>query len=279
MNRLLRCAAFHDLSSFGRSSLTIVIPALSAMHIQVCPVPTAVLSTHSGDFSDYSFVDLTDSMKETIAHWEKLQLTFECFYPGFLGSPRQAGLVEQAIETFSGKDSLIVVDPVLGDEGSFYTSVSPEMADAMRHLVKKAHLITPNLTEVALLLGATVEDCQNEGNVREMVRELASWGPQKVVVTSVSAEEDSRIKNIVYDQGEFVVYCNKKVPQNFPGTGDLFTSVLIGKILQGHSLQKAVTFSMAFIEKALRYADTLKEPPREGIPFEAFLEELAPERI
>lgn len=150
--KLKRVAAIHDLSGFGRASLTVIIPTLSVMGIQVCPVPTAVLSTHSGGFTDYVFHDLTGVMGDYGAHWKKLGLSFDCIYSGFLGSPRQASIVSSFIDDFKTERTLTVVDPVMGDNGSLYNSVSKDMVPEMRKLIAKADIIVPNFTEAALLL-------------------------------------------------------------------------------------------------------------------------------
>lgn len=163
-----KVAAIHDLSGFGRASLTTIIPILSTMEIQTCPLPTAVLSTQTSGFEDYSFIDLTDYMEEHIAHWKKLNLDFDCIYSGFLGSVRQIQIVSDFVEYFKRKDNLVVVDPVLGDNGSLYDTMGEEMVCEMKKLVSKADIITPNFTEAAFLLG---EDCRK--NISEGDKKLA----------------------------------------------------------------------------------------------------------
>jgi len=147
-----RVAAIHDLSGFGRSSLAVVIPILSTMGVQVCSVPTAVLSTHTGGFEGYSFVDLTDTLEEFFNHWHKLKIEFDCIYSGFLGSSRQIDIISKFIANFSANDPLVVIDPVMGDNGKLYSTMDREMVEKMRSLLQKADIITPNFTEAAYLL-------------------------------------------------------------------------------------------------------------------------------
>lgn len=280
MKRLPRCAAFHDLSSFGRSSLTIIIPALSSMGIQVCPVPTAVLSTHSGGFTDYSFIDLTDSMRETFAHWKKLGLTFEAIYPGFLGSPEQAGVVAKMIDDFRTPETLVVVDPVMGDGGTFYSSISPKMAEAMRDLVHRADVLTPNITEMFLLLDRPYrENCPRE-ELDAMILELSEWGPRDIVVTSFPGKTKDTVDCRIYRNGEFLTVSRPRVSAHYPGTGDLFTSVLLGCLLQRRSLLEATERAARFICDVLEFSEKSGEPHREGVLFEALLNRLpsAPEK-
>ncbi|MDD2605450.1 MAG: pyridoxamine kinase, partial [Desulfobacteraceae bacterium] len=179
-----RVAAIHDLSGFGRASLTVVMPILSTMGIQVCPLPTAVLSTHS-KFPDYYFVDLTDHLAGIIDHWKTLGLEFDAIYSGFLGSPRQVAIVEEFIAYFRAGARWVVVDPVLGDDGSLYGPLPGEMVDEMRRLIRAADVITPNLTEAALLLDRPYNPAVSTAEIKEWIVDLAARGPRIVIVTSV----------------------------------------------------------------------------------------------
>ena len=146
-----KIAAIHDLSGFGRSSLTMIIPILSHMQLQVCPLPTAILSTTT-EFPDFHFHDLTNEMIKIAEHWGELNLKFEAIYSGFLGSDRQIDIVRDFIDKFRQKDQLIVVDPVLGDNGKLYPSITSKMVAGMRSLISKADIITPNISEALFLL-------------------------------------------------------------------------------------------------------------------------------
>ena len=153
-----RVAALHDLSGFGRTSLTVAIPILSSLGLQVCPVPTALLSTHTVEYTDYTLLDLTDEMGRILDHWEALKLRFEAVYSGFMACPAQMDHVARCIDRCLAPGGLAVVDPVLGDNGVLDPTMTPEMVARMRWLVGKAHVITPNFTEAAFLLD---EPCLN----------------------------------------------------------------------------------------------------------------------
>ena len=168
-----KVAAIHDLSGYGRASLTTIIPILSNMKVQVCPVPTAILSTHTGGFEGYSFIDLTDYMQEHIAHWKRLDLDFDCIYSGFLGSPKQIEIVADFIDYFGKKSKFIVVDPVMGDNGKLYSTMDNEMVVGMRNLIKKADIITPNFTEVMYLLGKEYDKNIDIENVEDIYWKLS----------------------------------------------------------------------------------------------------------
>lgn len=272
MNRTTpRVAAIHDLSGFGRASLCAIIPTLSAMGVQVCPVPTAILSSHTGGFEHYSFLDLTDYMEEYIEQWKLLGLQFDCIYSGFLGSPRQAAIVADFIDCFGRPDNLVVVDPVLGDNGSLYSSMTQEMVEEMRRLVFKADVITPNFTEAAFLLGEDIPPVISDGQAKDWLRRLSRMGPKMAVITSAPQEKNSRNTNVLaYDRENqlfWKVGC-RYIPAHYPGTGDAFASVMIGSLLQGDSLPAALDRAVQFISQCIKASYGFSYPKRNGVLLE-----------
>lgn len=279
-NIVKKIAAIHDLSGFGRSSLTSIIPILSSMKVQVCPVPTAVLSSHTGGFEGYSFLDLTDYMEQHIAHWKSLNLEFDCIYSGFLGSPKQMKIVADFIDFFGHKNNLTVVDPVLGDNGKLYGTMNNEMVEEMKKLISKADIITPNFTEVTFLLNKPYKKEISEPEVKEWLIELANMGPKIVIATSVPDENshkaDRKTNVIAYDKENDVfwkVSC-KYIPASYPGTGDAYTSVVIGSLLQGDSLPIAIERGVQFITQCILASYGFKYPNREGVLLERMLDVL-----
>lgn len=279
-NIVKKVAAIHDLSGFGRSSLTSIIPILSSMKVQVCPVPTAVLSSHTGGFEGYSFLDLTDYMEQHIAHWKSLNLEFDCIYSGFLGSPKQMKIVADFIDFFGHKNNLTVVDPVLGDNGKLYGTMNNEMIEEMKKLISKADIITPNFTEVTFLLNKPYKKEISEAEVKEWLVELANMGPKIVIATSVPDENshkaDRKTNVIAYDKENDVfwkVSC-KYIPASYPGTGDAYTSVVIGSLLQGDSLPIAIERGVQFITQCILASYGFKYPNREGVLLERMLDVL-----
>lgn len=266
-----KVAAIHDLSGFGRASLTTIIPILSTMEIQTCPLPTAVLSTQTSGFEDYSFIDLTDYMEEHIAHWKKLNLDFDCIYSGFLGSVRQIQIVSDFVEYFKRKDNLVVVDPVLGDNGSLYDTMEEEMVCEMKKLVSKADIITPNFTEAAFLLG---EDCRkniSEEEIKNWLVRLSELGPKIVIITSVpSNEEEKTVTVMAYEKEKnlFHKVSSEYIPVSYPGTGDAYTSVVVGVLLQGGTLYQAIKKGADFIGKCIKSSYKYGYPAREGVLLE-----------
>ena len=275
-----KVAAIHDLSGYGRASLTTIIPILSNMKVQVCPVPTAILSTHTGGFEGYSFIDLTDYMQEHIAHWKRLDLEFDCIYSGFLGSPKQIEIVADFIDYFGKKSKFIVVDPVMGDNGKLYSTMDNEMVVGMRNLIKKADIITPNFTEVMYLLGKEYDKNIDIEKVKEYLKELSNMGPKIVIATSVPEIEENKMDKktsvVAYDRANDVfwrVSC-RYIPASYPGTGDAYTSVVIGSLLQGDSLPMAIERGVQFITQCIMASYGFKYPKKEGVLLEKMLDVL-----
>ena len=275
-----KVAAIHDLSGYGRASLTTIIPILSNMKVQVCPVPTAILSTHTGGFEGYSFIDLTDYMQEHINHWKKLELEFDCIYSGFLGSPKQIEIVADFIDFFGKKAKFTVVDPVMGDNGKLYSTMGNEMVIGMRKLIKNADIITPNFTEVIYLLGKEYKENITLDEVKEYLKELANIGPKIVIATSVPDEESNKLDRktsvVAYDRENDVfwrVSC-RYIPASYPGTGDAYTSVVIGSLLQGDSLPIAIERGVQFITQCIMASYGFKYPKKEGVLLEKMLDVL-----
>lgn len=273
-NIIPRIAAIHDLSGFGRCALTVIIPILSSMGMQVCPIPTAVLSTHTGGFEDYTFVDLTDQMESYIAHWKKLNLQFNSIYSGFLGSPRQIDIVADFIQSFRKEDQIVVVDPVLGDDGKTYDTFGTDMIQKMRELIRHADVITPNLTEAAFLLDEPYPKHIDNAEIKSWLLRLAEKGPKTVIITSVPDNLTINKTAVIAYHSEskkfWKVSCDY-IPAEYPGTGDALTSVLIGSLLQGDSLPIALDRSVQFVSMGIRASFGYQYPAREGILFERIL--------
>lgn len=275
-NKVKRIAAVHDLSGFGRVSLTVVIPILSSMGFQVCPLPTAVLSSHT-QYPQFSILDLTNEMPRMIAEWKKLDIQFDAFYTGYLGSPRQVQIVSDFIDDFRQPDDLVVVDPVLGDNGRLYTNFDESMIREMRHLAAKADVITPNLTELFYLMDKPYKADNTDEELKTYLRLLSDAGPQVVIITSVPVHGESH-KTSVYAYNRvgdryWKITC-PYLPAHYPGTGDTFTSVITGALLQGDSLPIALDRATQFILQGIRATFGYEYDNREGILLEKVLHNL-----
>lgn len=269
-----KVAAIHDLSGFGRCSLTVITPVLSVMGIQVCPIPTVILSTHTGGFGKPAAIDVTAVIDDYMAHWKALGLEFECLYSGYLGNPSQIDQVLGLFENFKrGEKTLVVVDPVMGDHGKLYSAYNEEMQDKMRHLIAKADVITPNLTEAYFLLQRDYDErALAQEEICGMLEELAAFGPNRVVVKGIKTLEGQRI-NATYDKvlNECTFLPYEEVPARYPGTGDVFTSVMIGYLLKGKSLRVSVQGAADFVREAVQVTYEAGTDSKEGILLESVL--------
>lgn len=271
-----RIAAIHDLSGIGRTSLMAVIPILSTMGFNVCPLPTAILSNHS-QYPDFSFLDLTEEMPKIIDQWEKLGVNFDAIYTGYMGSPRQIEIVCGFIERFRRDETLVVVDPVLGDNGHLYSKMTQEMVEQMRRLARRADVLTPNLTEAFALLARPYKtDCTTE-ELKDLIAELSEMGPDTVIITGVPVPVQSGLTSVIArsksDLRTWKVTC-PYLPAHYPGTGDSFTSVITGSLLQGDSLPIALDRAAQFILQGIRSTFGYKMDNRDGILLERVLPNL-----
>ena len=264
----MKVLAIHDLAGFGRSSLTTIISVLSKLGHQCIPAPTAIFSTHTA-FKDYQMKDLTDFLDDYIEHYNKLGLEFDAIYSGFLGSVQQIDSVILACNKFD--KSLVIVDPVMGDEGKIYKTYTPEMCNKIKKLIKYADIITPNITEAKILLDLPLDaQITSKEQIFDIVKKLETFGPKTIIITGIHIDK-THILNAYYENGEINFYENEYIDVYFPGTGDLFTSILISKILNGESIEDAVIFSSDFIYKAIKHTIKLKTEPLFGVEFEKLL--------
>ncbi len=266
-----RVAAIHDLSGFGRCALTVIIPAMSALGLQVCPIPTAILSTHTGGFEHFTFRDLTEDVSPYFSHWESLPAKMDCVYSGFLGSFEQIALVKEIFQRSEG--AFRVVDPVMGDDGLLYATISPEMGYRMRELCSMADLITPNLTECIYLIDRPYEERPfSLEELHRCLKELCDLGAKQAVLTGATLEGDILI-NCAYDRqtGHFSEARCKKLATSFPGTGDLFTAVLSGLLLQKVPMQQALEFVTDYLAQTIALTIEMGTPVREGVALERTL--------
>ena len=270
-HRSARVAAIHDLSGVGRCSLSVILPTMSAQGIQVCPVPTAILSAHTGGFGDVVLRDLTDYIPSALEHYKRLEYKFDCVYSGFLASTEQ---IDHCLEFFEYyKDSLKVVDPVMADNGKPYKTCTPELRSRMGELAAIADIITPNITEAAMLLKENpLQPDISMQQIKSYLVRLSELGPGIVVITSVFS--DGRTYNVGYDREHSRFW---RIPYNlisahYPGTGDVFASVLTGSILRGDSLPLAMNRATAFLELAIKTTYSYSTEAREGIMLENCLD-------
>ena len=287
-NNNKKVVAVHDLSCVGRVSLNAVIPILTTMGFEVTPLPTALLSCHT-QYPEFTFLDLTAEMRRIIANWKAQDFKFNAFYTGYLGSPEQVQVVSGLIRDFSRPNDLIVVDPVLGDNGKLYKGMKKEMVGEMRNLIKLADVITPNITEMFYLLKENQEEMnysqfsvfdsqlELDSQLKRYLKQLSDQGPTIAIVTSVPVIDNPHLTSVyAYNRNGnryWKVTC-PFLPAHYPGTGDSFTSVITGSLLQGDSLPLALDRAMQFTLQGIRSTFGYDYSNLEGIMLEKVLSNL-----
>ena len=251
-----RIVSIQDISCFGKCSLTVALPIISAMGIETCVIPTAVLSTHTGSgFEGYTYHDLTEDIPAIASHWQKLGMRFDAISTGYLGSQKQVAIVLDFFRDFGTKDNRIIVDPVLGDKGTYYKGLDDSYAQEMRRLCAQADVIMPNLTEASLLLGEPYRgDSYSESYVKDLLRRLAELGAREVLLTGVSFDE--RHQGVVAynrDLDTFFDYFTENIPGYFHSTGDVFSATLSGALVLGLPIDRAIRTAVDFTVECIRH--------------------------
>ena len=264
-----RVAAIHDISCFGKCSLTVALPIISAAGIECSAIPTAVLSTHTGGFSGFTFRDLTEDIMPVAEHWKKENLTFDAVYTGYLGSIEQIDLVCKAIDTFGTENTLLVVDPVMADHGKLYGGFPEDFPQKMKTLCARADIITPNITEAAFMTGMEYKaPPYDKKYIEDMMNALMQITKGKIILTGV-AFNDSQVGAACYEGSEIEYVFTERINAAYHGTGDIFTSALTSAILLDFPLKDAAHIAARFtcncIGRTLNYHPEMTY----GVNFEA----------
>ncbi|WP_122639568.1 pyridoxamine kinase [Romboutsia sp. Marseille-P6047] len=268
---LKKVAAINDLSGVGRCSLTVAIPILSALKVQCCPFPTAILSSQT-NYPEFTFLDFTNEMDKYKEVWNRLKINFDCIYSGFLGSMEQIDIVSKFIK--ENKTSLVVVDPVMGDNGELYPTFTKEMCNKIKELVKISTLTTPNLTEACILTDKEYHDNYSRDELIEIAKDLSGLGPENIIITGII--EDDNIINLAYNKAKNKSYFTavKYNNRSYSGTGDIFTSIVCGLLTNNYDLEFAVKTATNFIYKTINYTSQFNTDRNDGVMFEIFLGDL-----
>lgn len=269
-----RIAVINDFSGFGRCSMMVSVPIISAMKIQCCGLPTAILSNHTG-YKDFFFDDYTDNMREYYEKWKKLELHFDGIYTGFLGSVRQVGIVEGFIEEFADRDTRIIVDPVMGDNGRRYATIGDNLCREIRKLLPLSSIITPNLTEACLLAGIEYREIgADEEELRALAVKLSRCGAGNIVITGISDGND--ICDFVWQEnGRYELLRQPCTGSAHAGTGDVFASIIAADAVNGVDFPDSVKRAASFVGRAIALSDMMEVPSQDGVCFEEILGELA----
>lgn len=262
-----RIMTIQDISCVGKCSLTVALPIISAAGVEAGVLPTAVLSTHTG-FSKFTFCDLTGEINKISDTFRDLDIDFDAVYTGYLGSFEQLRLVGDFFDRF-GKDAVVVVDPVMADNGKLYSGFTPEFARSMGELCSKADIIIPNLTEAAFMLGEPYCPDYDEEYIRGLLRRLTDLGCGTAALTGIGFKDDE-IGVYAYNKStdSYFFYANEKLPCAFHGTGDIFASATVGALMRGYSTEESLRIAVDFVLECMKR--TMNDPDHRfyGVNFE-----------
>lgn len=277
MERLKRVLAIHDISGVGKCSLTVALPIISAAGVECAALPTAILSTHTGGFEGYTFRDLTEDMPATAHHWKKEGIAFDAIYSGYLGSCKQIEIVEEIIDMFSAAGTLIMVDPVMADNGILYKHFNSAYVQSMAKLCSCADVIVPNRTEAAFMLGKEYKaGLMTQNEAEELLIALSELGAKKVVLTGVYfSEGELGCAYLDTISGHMDFLMGERVQGIYHGTGDVFASLLLGALMRSHTLGEAARIAVNYTCKAIELTVQDKTDPRMGVRFESILADYA----
>ena len=269
-----RIVTIQDISCVGKCSLTVALPVISAMGVETAILPTAVLSTHTM-FSGFTCKDLTDQIVPIAEHWKKEKFAFDAVYTGYLGSFEQIEIVSELFDAFKTESNLIIVDPVMADNGKLYPAFDEAYAKENAKLCAKADLIVPNLTEASFLTGMPYQTEYDRDYILRMLDALAKLGPKYVALTGVSFEKGKiGIMGLNTESGEYFEYYTAHVPVSYHGTGDIFSSVVVGALTRGMSLQEAFQIACDYTKETIEYTFKSKGANTYGVDFEVTLPHL-----
>lgn len=277
MNKPIKKAAvIHDLCGVGKAALTNVIPVLATMGIEVCPIPTIILSTHTGGFNKPAIVKLDGYISRANKHYEEIGVNFDGIFVGYLGSQENIAETLTLLERTNREKSVIIFDPIFGDNGHFYSNFDKSYSDNLKALAKYAYVMTPNFTEACILAGEEISEEVNEEELMRISKKLHDLGCENIIITSVPINDKSKIGTSIYNGKKNLldlIVCDR-LKKSYPGTGDIFTSVLIGSILKGFDLIESTKKSCTFVEKAIRLSSQYDYPTKEGVLLEKVLKSL-----
>ncbi len=275
MQRQKRALAVHDISGIGKCSLTVALPILSAADVECACLPTAVLSTHTGGFQNYTYRDLTEDVLPMVRHWQGLRLSFDAIYTGYLGSAEQIDLVLELFEMLGGENTLRLVDPVMADHGRLYAGFSADFPAQMKRLCAKADIMIPNITEATLMLGKPYRKGPFEkAYVEDLLAELAALGPKQVVLTGMYFDDNALLGSASWDNGAVSYAFAPRIEGQYHGSGDVWGSALLAALLREQGLNDACRVACEYTSESVELTRRSGTDNRFGLRFEAALPSL-----
>jgi len=273
VNAQKRIAAIHDLSGFGKCSLTVALPIISATGVECACIPTALLSTHTGVFKNWTLKDLSDQIVPIASHWNSLGLEFDGIYSGYLASPEQGELLSEAIDLLKGENTKVIIDPAMAENGKHYSNLDERMTECFGKLISKADIITPNITEACFLSGMEYKSgIQDLNSIEKMVEILLSKGPKMVAVTGVNIDEGHvAVVAGSSETGQIHISKSNNYEGTFHGAGDIFASCFSAMVVRGADIQTGLDTAVNFVAECIEQTSKRGTPTHYGMDFESLL--------
>ncbi len=263
-----RIVTIQDISCVGKCSLTVALPIISAMGIETAIIPTAVLSTHT-QFKRFTFRDLSEDIPLIQEHWKEENFKFDSIYTGYLGSIKQINMLKDFFKQFKTDDNFIFIDPVMGDNGKLYTGFNQNFADEMAKLCSLGDIIVPNLTEASYMLHKEYKGKYTQEEIKDLLIELSNLGPNKVILTGISFKENELgVMSYNKKENKFFTYFREKIPVKYHGTGDIFSSTVVGALVNNNSLEEALKIAVDYVWETIYDTYLIKKEDAYGVNFE-----------
>ena len=269
-----RVLTIQDISCLGKCSLTIALPVISALGSETVILPTAVLSTHTM-FRNFTCKDLSDQIRPIADHWKSEGVAFDAIYTGYLGTAEQVDQIKELFRNFRGEDTIIIVDPVMADNGKLYPAFDMDYVKKNAELCAEADIIVPNITEASLMTGMEYREEYDESYVKELLARLNELGAGISVLTGVSLEKGKTgVMGYERETGEYYIYQNRRIDAAYHGTGDLFSSTCVGEILKGRNWRDAMRIAADYTAHTIEVTLENPDKPWYGVDFEATIPDL-----
>ena len=246
-----RVLTIQDISCVGQCSLTVALPIISACGVETCVLPSAVLSTHTGGFTGYTFRDLTEDMPSIKDHWVKENLKFDAVYTGYLGSTKQIDYVADIMAAVGNEDCVKVVDPAMADNGNLYYGFDMDFVESMKGLCAKADYVMPNITEACFLTGVEYKEEYDRAYVDLLLEKLTALGCKNLIFTGISYEPD-KTGVVVLENGTYSYYEHEKLANSCHGTGDIFASAFVGSLMRGKTASEAAKIAADYAVECIK---------------------------
>ncbi|MBR1867127.1 MAG: pyridoxamine kinase [Clostridia bacterium] len=262
-----------DISCVGQCSLTVALPIISACGVEACILPSAVLSTHTAGFKNFTCTDLTSEMPKIAKHWKDEKITFDALYTGYLGSAEQIDYVENLLRPLLKEGGLTIIDPAMADNGKLYPAFDDKFVEQMKKLIKVADITLPNITEACFLTSTEYRESYDEEYIKRLIDRLITLGAKTVVITGVGYRE-GKTGVAVYENGKYSYYEHEKIEKGCHGTGDVYSSAFVGAIERGKSVYDAAVIAADFTLSCIKHTKNYPDHWY-GVKFEPMLKELA----